>query len=353
MASISGEERKKLREALAKGFPAWESLRRMALDQLDYDLNLRTSAGMGVKQNADELIDEMDEQMGRAGVVRLIESARAERPDNPYLREAEQLILHTSDLMDDVQPTEDVADKVATRVGLERVIIDAAGFPRFEDVMSRLGVAEYRVCLIDYQMTDGSRVCGTGFLVANDLVMTNNHVICKARKDGRPGSAIELAFGYRSKQTEATRYKLVEQNWLVVSDGVLDYALLRVQGSPGSDPLATKGTLERGYFKLVNETPKENEPLLILQHPYDKLEGSPSTLRLTIGFAHRREEGQLEHVLKHSANTDEGSSGSPVFSGRMDLIGLHNWGGPEHNEAIRMGSVRDHLQLTGHKALLG
>lgn len=353
MASISGKERKVLREGLKQAFTTYDALRRMARDHVDFDLNTRTYAGRGVVPAVDELIDEMDERMGWTGVVRLIESARAERPDNPALRMAEQLILGTADPMGDVHPTEAVANKVATRAGLERVIVDAAGFPRFEDVISKLGAAEYQVCLIDYQLADESRICGTGFLVANDLVMTNDHVICKARKDGLPGAAIKLAFGYRSKHTNADRYQLVGQNWLVASDKVLDYAILRVQGNPGSDPIVSKGTLERGYFKLVNETPAENEPMLILQHPFDKLEGNPSTLRLTIGFAHRREEGEPAHVLRHSANTDEGASGSPVFSCRMDLIGLHNWGGPKHNEAIRAGSIRNHLQSTGYTELLG
>jgi hypothetical protein len=295
----------------------------------------------------------MDAGMGRRGIVLLIESARAERPDNPALRQVEQLVLRTADPLGDVYPTNAVANEVTTRPGLERVIVDAAGFPRFEEVISRLGVAEYRVCVIDYRLADGSRLCGTGFLVANDLVMTNDHVISKARNDGLIGSDIELIFGYRSKDTHTAHYKLVEQGWLVASDTVLDYAILRVKGNPGSDSLIYKGALERGYFKLVNETPKENEPLFIMQHPFDKLAEEPSTLRLTIGFAHRREADYPAHVLRHSANTDEGSSGSPVFSGRMDLIGLHHWGGPNHNEAIRVGAIRNHLESTGHKGLLG
>jgi hypothetical protein len=352
MASINGKERTVLRRGLVEAFQNYETLRKMGRDHMDFDLNHRTYAGVGIVQAVDELIDEMDEQMGRDGIIRLIESARAERPNNPALREVERLILNTADLVGDVYPTAAVAHMVATRLGLERVIIDAAGFPSFEDVISRLGAAEYRVCLIDYQLANGVRICGTGFLVGNDLVMTNHHVICMADHHALSGVAIKLAFGYRSKQTDAVHYNLSEQDWLVASDRVLDYAILRVHGNPGSDPIVSKGTLARGYFKLVNETPQENEPLLILQHPFDKIEGNPSTLRLTIGFSYRSEEGQPTHVLRHSANTDEGSSGSPVFSGRMDLIGLHNWGGPKHNEAIKVGLIRDHLKSTGHIDLL-
>ena len=353
MASISAKERTALRKALVEAFPTYESLRRLGLDQLDFDLNDQTHATAGVVTGSDALIAEMDQHMGRGGIVNLVEAARSERPDHPALRWAEQLILRTADPLGDMYPSAAVAADVATRLGLERVIVDAAGFPSFDQVISRLGSAEFRVCLIDYSLADGCRICGTGFLVANDLVMTNHHVISKVGEDAIQGSAIELVFGYRSMETYAARYRLAEQDWLVASDRILDYAVLRVQGNPGTDPLVSKGTLERGHFELVNETPKEREPLLILQHPFDRLEGRPSTLRLTIGFAYRRDQGQSAHVLRHSANTDEGSSGSPVFSGRLQLIGLHNWGGPDHNEAIRIGDIRDHLQSTGCLGLLG
>jgi len=353
MTIISGAERKALREGLKQAFQTYEALRRMARDHVDFDLNMRTHAGVGVAQAADELMDEMLENKGRAGIVRLIESARAERPDNPALRAAEQRILGTSDPMGDVYPPAALVDELKTRESLERVIVDAAGFPSFADVLRRLGAAEYRVCVIDYRLQDGKRVCGTGFLVSNDIVMTNHHVIDYADKDGLPGTSFDLTFGYRSKEAQVARYRLVERDWLLASDSRLDYALLKVDGAPGSDPLVDKGTTERGFFKLVNETPAENEPLLILQHPFNALEANPATLRLTVGFAKRPGPDQPQYILRHSANTDEGSSGSPVFSGRMDLIGLHNWGGQDHNEAIKVGFIRDHLESTGHGGLLG
>ena len=122
MSSIVGKKRKSLRETLGEAFQSYAALRRMGLDQLDFDLTARTDAGQVVKTAADELIEEMDENGGRAGVVRLIEAARAERPNNPALREVERIFMHTADSLGDVHPTEAVADKVTTRAGLERVI---------------------------------------------------------------------------------------------------------------------------------------------------------------------------------------------------------------------------------------
>lgn len=353
MSSIIGKERRALRKALCDAFQSYAVLRRMGRDQLNFDLNSRADAGQGMDTAADTLIEMMDEQAGRQGVVHLIEAARAERPDHPALREVERIFMGTADPLGDVFPTQIIADRVNTREGLERVIVDSAGIPSFDTFISRLGVAEYRVCLLSYRLLDGRQVYGTGFLIASDLVMTNNHVIDPARQATMAGSAIKLLFGYRSMESGAARYELKAESWLVTRDEELDYAVIQVQGAPGSDALVTNGTTERGYFKLISETPQSNEPLLILQHPYDMLDGRPATLRLTIGFACDRKEGQPTYVLNHSANTGEGSSGSPVFSGRMDLIALHNWGGPNHNEAIRIGKIKDHLQSTGHGDIQG
>lgn len=350
--SIKGTERKALREALMAAFKTYPPLRRMGLDQLDFDLNSRTSEGAGMYTAADELIEAMDEQAGRPGVVRLIEAARAERPENPALREVEQKLMHTANPLGDVHASASIAPQVSTRAGLERVIVEAAGFPDFNEVIGKLGMAEYKVCLVGYRLPDGRQVYGTGFLVAKDLVMTNDHVISPARDAQMAGSEIDLVFGYRSKEARTSRHRLTSVNWLAACDNGLDYAILRVDGTPGEEPLVANGTRHRGYFKLVAEPPSDNEPLLILQHPYDKLDGSPSTLRLTIGFTCPRAPGQPAHVLRHTANTSEGSSGSGVFTGRMDLIALHNWGGTKHNEAILAGAIRDHLDATGKKDLL-
>lgn len=358
MPSIDGRQRKALRGALREAFPNYEVLRRLGQDQLDFDLNTRTHAGSGMDTASDEIISEMDQRRGRGGIVQLIEAARAERPEHPLLRQVEQSILKTADPLGDVHLSTtlapEVAAELATRAGLERAIVHAAGFPRYDDFTSRLGAAEFRVCVVDYRRTNGNRICGTGFLVADDLLMTNHHVIDFAASEKLAGTAIELMFGFRSHEANRTRYTLVQENWLVAFAPTesLDYAIVRVEGSPGSDPVIDKGTVERGNFNLVNNTLEENEPLIILQHPYDSLEGGPAPLRLTIGFNMAHKDAKRPFVFSHSANTDEGSSGSPVFSGRMHLIGLHNWGGPNHNEAIRAGAIRDHLAANGHSALL-
>ncbi len=356
MPSIDGKQRKALRGALNEAFSTYEELRRLAQDQLDIDLNKRTHAAAGMDTATDELIREMDQRLGRGGIVKLIEAARAERPEHPLLYRVEELILETADPLGDVYlPTAlapEIATQLSTREGLERAIVKSAGFPSYDDVTRRLGEAEFRVCIVDFKRPNGKRICGTGFLVADDLLMTNHHVTETAVQDKLSGTAIELTFGYRSKEANLTRYTLVQENWLVASDETLDYAVLRINGSPGTDPVIDKGTVERGHFKLVNNTLEENEPLLILQHPYDNLAGAPSPLRLTIGFSMAPAADQRSFIIRHTANTDEGSSGSPVFSGRMDLIGLHNWGGPDNNEAIKAGAIRDHLAASGHSGLL-
>jgi Effector-associated domain 1 len=66
--------------------------------------------------------------------------------------------------------------------------------PDFDPVAwrERLGVLERQVCRIEQDTPTGAIACGTGFLVAPDLVLTNHHVV----RD-EPAHSIRCRFDYR------------------------------------------------------------------------------------------------------------------------------------------------------------
>ena len=66
------------------------------------------------------------------------------------------------------------------------------------------------------------------------------------------------------------------------------------------------------------------QPIVIVQHP----NGQP--LKLAIDS-----EGVIEvteNRLRYRTNTEPGSSGSPVFDGRLQLVALHHAGDPDYSE---------------------
>jgi hypothetical protein len=354
---LLGEPRKMLREALKSGFQDFDELNRFSKEVLAFDLNDRTDRQGGKDNAVDTLMTVMDE---RGKVQRLVSSARAERPNNPLLRQVEQHLALTFNPFSDVQPPPELEQKLRD-IGPERVIVESAGFPSSANFLSVLGAAEFRVCYISYSLPGGTPVYGTGFLIADDLVMTNEHVIRGAREPELPftlsGNTIKASFGFRTAGAKKTDFSLAERDWLVavnpeaLPDGTkgLDYAVLRLAAAAGAEAIGgSSDASRRGFLAPIAYTPSEGEPLLILQHPYDKVDAMPSSMRLTIGFVTKVDSNEI----RHTANTSQGSSGSPVFNSRMELIALHHWGDVGFNVAKRFGSIKDDLAAKGFGAII-
>jgi hypothetical protein len=345
---LLGPPRHKLRLGLQSAFQSYEELNRFAQEVLSINLNLWTSPYAGLATNIDVLMTQMDQQ-GKA--MQLVVAARSERPGNAALRQAEELLALTFRPYEDVQESAGVKNRL-DQAGVESIIVASAGFASADDFISRLGEAEFRVCYISYAVGGGAKAYGTGFLIGSDLVMTNAHVIEHACPPRLPfmlsGDNIEVGFDFRNADSPVERSKLVPVDWLVASDPAvrsdggkgLDYAILRLASPMGEAPIgSTSQAAKRGYFRPVAHDPGQNEPLLILQHPFDALTGRSSPMRLTIGFV-----SDISGTdIRHTANTLRGSSGAPVFNAHCEVIGVHYWGDDGFNAAKKMAAIRQDL----------
>lgn len=272
--------------------------------------------------------------------------------------------------------------------GLERMINQGLGFSDPVVFWSRLGKILTWVCKVSVQTEQGLAM-GTGFLIGPDLVMTNFHVVESAIR-GAPGASstgISCLFDYRTTNEGDTvspgvKVKLVNDDkaWLVDSKPYdssdtqpvgrdttlagtrpvahLDYAILRLERKLGSEPLGEKpapGSPERHWLSLpradrdFEKDFAKDTAVFIFQHP----SGDP--LRFDW-----RENGMLgrnangSRVL-YTANTVGGSSGSPVFNRKLELIALHHAGGPdwpkdvqrEFNQGVPIGMIRAALDEKG------
>ena len=114
---------------------------------------------------------------------------------------------------------------------------------------------------------------------------------------------------------------LARNKWIDESER-LGYALLRVEGSPGDQPIG-KATFERAavlrrWIELPQSPriPLNGEGLLILQHPL----GTPLKLAISekgvIGASSDRTR------IFHTVDTEPGSSGSPCFTTDFDLVAM-------------------------------
>lgn len=154
----------------------------------------------------------------------------------------------------------------------------------------------------------------TGFLVAPDLLITNWHVF-QGRSDAT-GCAANFLYERTERGLERGATFEFEPSRFFVSDERLDFAIVAV--GPRSEEGIDLATM--GQNTLIEATPKilKGQPVHIIQHP----EGRPKQYAI----AQNRLIDILEEegFLQYETDTLEGSSGSPAFSERWELVALHH-----------------------------
>jgi hypothetical protein len=188
---------------------------------------------------------------------------------------------------------------------------------------AQMAALEGAVCRIE--MPQG-QAAGSGFLIADDLVMTNFHVA--AELDARQASprACVARFGYRlsadgkEEDGEAVGFS---KDWLVESSPVeaLDFAVVRLSGGTARPRVPPP----RPYAY------REGDIYFILQHPLGV------EMKLSAGVFERFD--PAANRVSYTANTEPGSSGSPVFDIGWVPVALHHAGRTGCNSGVVLDAV--------------
>jgi endonuclease G len=192
---------------------------------------------------------------------------------------------------------------------------------------------------------------GTGLLVGPRLLLTNHHVI-ETAADARH---FQVQFDYEYDADHLARTPscfFLDPDHCFVSDGIdgLDFTLIGV-GDRRSGPRALA---EFGFIPLSDARDKHmlGETANLIQHPNGRFK------ELVLRENHLVARDETEHVLHYVADTEEGSSGSPVFNNDWEPIALHHWGAAwrevmgtnglplsrEVNEGIRISAIVRYLR---------
>jgi effector-associated domain 1 (EAD1)-containing protein/trypsin-like peptidase len=362
MASLDlkGPQRVKLSTALGSAFTV-QRLR----EALDFKLEKRLediSLGGDYAQIRFEVIQAAEAQ---GWTAELVVAAREDNPGNaPLLAFAEEVGLASS------------------TPRLERILREESTYFDVEAFRTRLGEIETRVCRIEVPTAQGS-LFGTGFLAGPSVVMTNHHVLEPVIRNDGTANPEQVTFLFDHKVLDGTvvnpgtSFGLAQHAWLVDHSPIspldlrpepkggspqpdeLDYALVQLAGEPGEQPVG-KGdarapprgwlTVPLGPFDFVADC-----PLIIVQHPNCR----PLKLALEMnGVIGLNANGTR---VKHRVNTEGGSSGSPCFDSRLELVGVHHGGdpnfdlthSPEYNEAIPLAPILALLEQRGKRDELG
>ncbi|MGH2533846.1 MAG: effector-associated domain EAD1-containing protein [Thermomicrobiales bacterium] len=338
---LTGGQYDQLTDALLDAFPSLGRLRRMVRTGLGRSLD-EITLGDNLRELVEELVDAAESE---GWTAELVEAARASNPGNPMLFAFAQ----------------ETGSAPATP-NLEELIRHTNAFHDVTTFLTRLGEISAQICKVEIR-SPGIETTGTGFLLGRDLVMTNYHVMERVIEGrGAQPTDVVLRFDYKrlndgSVLNPGTGYRLA-RDWLVDASppspfergqaaayappqpDELDFALLRVDGTPGAEP--------RQWIDIPSAPREfvEGTPLFIVQHP----EGAPLKLALdTDAILGPNENGTR---VRYRTNTEPGSSGSPCFSADWELIALHHSGDPnfdrddkpEYNQGVPFRLIAARLQ---------
>ena len=197
------------------------------------------------------------------------------------------------------------------------------------------------ICRIQIRDDKGSFIgSGTGFLVSENVLMTNNHVIDSM------GTALNsiAEFNYQDDVNfmpcPTCSFRLKPEQFFV-TDEELDFTLVALKDNPSSE----KRPKDFGHLRLIPEEGKilEGEYVSIIQHP----NGGPKAVTIR----ENKVSCIFDDFIHYLTDTEPGSSGSPVFNDQWIVVALHHSGVPNPNkknawianEGIRISSISNYF----------
>jgi hypothetical protein len=351
----------RLSAALQSGFPSPFDLQILLQEELGLNLSFVSSL---LKQLPFIVYDIIQHTEARNLTLQLLDAARRNRPAEPeFIALAQEL---------GAAPPTTALEAILND---QNIVFDAAALRR------RISDLERQVCRVDLK----GKAQGTGFLVGQQTVITNYHVVRKVieQQPGFTPADISLRFDYKLLDDGTTIYPgtvyNLAQDWLIDSSGYspvdlqgepkpvdpkadeLDYAVLRVDGTPAADNPGKLGQMNpvygatRGHVSMpapgASYDFAANKVLFIMQHPL----GAPLKMTANI-YRSLNANGTRVTYLN---DTDNGSSGSPCLNANWELVALHHSGDPdtvkprpEYNEGIPISAIVGLLQQRGKLGMI-
>lgn len=313
---LNGTGFKALHKAILDAFSLSE-LEQLVFFTLDESLNnvVRSPAN-----NPEKVYDLLGWSESKGLTAALVDSMLKENPCNPALKRV------ALELFPNLSSQNVVGDPLQ-----KLVIANPDVFSDPEGFRQGMLQSEWAICRLE---KPSGIPCGTGFLVAPDLILTNHHV-----KDVPYGhfaeepDKVRARFDFRENGDEDSAVCKLAEDWLVHESSTteLDYAVIRLDRPIGKEPIGQfQNAPKRGWLSLKPVDLSQGQALFVLQHP------KGDTLKMANGGLRAINAPWIEYQV----NTEDGSSGSPVFDNQWRVVALHSrFGVDEVNKGVLMSAI--------------
>lgn len=158
------------------------------------------------------------------------------------------------------------------------------------------------------KLTIGPSGTCTGFLINDEMIMTNNHCVATS------GKTVVAKFETENEIISA------QCNQLIMTDSALDFTILKCNRNFSN--IIAPVVIEAEYLSAPTDVYVIQQNCDYLKDPYCQIERMVSYGVLS---------SQQKIIIDHTADTLPGSSGSPIFDeSTHKLVALHNAGNPTH-----------------------
>lgn len=217
-----------------------------------------------------------------------------------------------------------VEPEMITNQFVERVINETRDFLAV-GFFDKGATASRAVGRIVTRLSQGRNGLGTGFLVTPSLLITNHHVLDSENTARKSVVEFNYQLSVDGEAVPIERFDLLPDKFFL-TDSDLDFALVAV--APESQKRVK--LTDFGYCPLLGAEGKilVQDPVNIVQHPRGEFKQIAIRENKLLDLP---EGPPLDKFAHYETDTEQGSSGSPVFNDQWEVIALHHSSVPRIN----------------------